>query len=394
MATDFELWVRFFRHAELYSVDIPLAAFRYRHGQRSQVFRETYEAEAFKVLRQEFERLDPIFRQTYAALLPERPTTLSEEAVMRMDRALSVRDPVTITRAALSNHRTNSSKITAAAAHPEKLSQSVFAVDDLTELEDIHVGETSFIFSHLSDIRPNIIQLLENEVVFVSDDAIDQFERFSRPPTYFACFDREALFQRRASIDETLFENLGVTAFFPAQLESNLSLEKKVPVRTIIPPGPGRYFVGKMTAREDKTFETLAAQVKISSMMGCQQAVIVCDERESEALSGIAKLAKQLCEDLDMHLKFVTSQELVESELLRDRNRARWPRQNTMAKLLKSRALSRGKVRAPMGRSAEVAPRAGSKWYSSSAHRLGVWFPKLFLFLQTLRRRLTGNRMK
>lgn len=32
---DFELWTRFFRHAELYGVDVPLAAFRRRAGQNS-----------------------------------------------------------------------------------------------------------------------------------------------------------------------------------------------------------------------------------------------------------------------------------------------------------------------------------------------------------------------
>ncbi len=35
LAADFELWSRFFRHAPLYCVDSPLAAFRQRPGQRS-----------------------------------------------------------------------------------------------------------------------------------------------------------------------------------------------------------------------------------------------------------------------------------------------------------------------------------------------------------------------
>lgn len=51
LAADFDLWARFFKHAELYAVETPLGGFR-RHGdQRSSLLRETYERESGEILR-------------------------------------------------------------------------------------------------------------------------------------------------------------------------------------------------------------------------------------------------------------------------------------------------------------------------------------------------------
>jgi glycosyltransferase involved in cell wall biosynthesis len=49
-AGDFELWLRFFAHAELYSLDSPLAAHRVHVGQKTEVL-DAYVAEASDVLR-------------------------------------------------------------------------------------------------------------------------------------------------------------------------------------------------------------------------------------------------------------------------------------------------------------------------------------------------------
>lgn len=46
LAGDFDLWMRFFGHAELYTVRTPLGVFRSHSGQRSRTFREQYVEEA------------------------------------------------------------------------------------------------------------------------------------------------------------------------------------------------------------------------------------------------------------------------------------------------------------------------------------------------------------
>lgn len=50
LAGDFELWLRFFEHAELYAVDAPLAAFRVHGGQKTAGGFEAYATEARMVL--------------------------------------------------------------------------------------------------------------------------------------------------------------------------------------------------------------------------------------------------------------------------------------------------------------------------------------------------------
>ena len=52
-AADLELWARFFLHTQLYSVKVPLGAFRLRPGkQLSSIFKEEYEKEADNILKQ------------------------------------------------------------------------------------------------------------------------------------------------------------------------------------------------------------------------------------------------------------------------------------------------------------------------------------------------------
>lgn len=50
LAADFELWSRFFRHAELWSASAPLGAFRRHSGQLSSLHRDAYLAEARRAL--------------------------------------------------------------------------------------------------------------------------------------------------------------------------------------------------------------------------------------------------------------------------------------------------------------------------------------------------------
>ena len=58
LAVDFELWMRFFRHARLHTVDALLGAFRRREGQRSAVLLDDYLMEVEVVTRRERALLD------------------------------------------------------------------------------------------------------------------------------------------------------------------------------------------------------------------------------------------------------------------------------------------------------------------------------------------------
>lgn len=51
IAADFELWARFYSHAELYGVGVPLAGFRQHHTQKTGSQMEAYRREAEAILR-------------------------------------------------------------------------------------------------------------------------------------------------------------------------------------------------------------------------------------------------------------------------------------------------------------------------------------------------------
>jgi glycosyltransferase involved in cell wall biosynthesis len=51
VAADFELWQRFFQHAELYAVDTPLAGFRQHGDQKTNQLKNEYQREAMDILR-------------------------------------------------------------------------------------------------------------------------------------------------------------------------------------------------------------------------------------------------------------------------------------------------------------------------------------------------------
>lgn len=105
VANDFELWARFFQHAELYSVDRLLGCFRVRNGQRSVIHLPRYLKEAESVLQRELDQLEPAFRQAHRSLLPDRPLRLSPERLRAQEDMLAAQDPPVITSAALRSGR-------------------------------------------------------------------------------------------------------------------------------------------------------------------------------------------------------------------------------------------------------------------------------------------------
>jgi hypothetical protein len=53
LAADFDLWRRFFRHAQLYTAQLPIGFFRQREMQRSQLFLAEYHREAYRGIQEE-----------------------------------------------------------------------------------------------------------------------------------------------------------------------------------------------------------------------------------------------------------------------------------------------------------------------------------------------------
>lgn len=101
VANDFELWARFFRHAELHTVDRMLGCFRIRPGQRSVEQSRAYEDEAQRVLACELGALDPAFKAARSDVLPSRPVRLDPIEKAAREAELSRDDPAIIEMADL-----------------------------------------------------------------------------------------------------------------------------------------------------------------------------------------------------------------------------------------------------------------------------------------------------
>ncbi|MEQ8403750.1 MAG: glycosyltransferase family 2 protein [Oceanicaulis sp.] len=99
VANDFELWARFFRHAELYTVDRMLGCFRVRPGQRSVDQRRAYEREARAVLSRELAQLEAPYRDARADIIPHAPGTLNAADRRALEDRLRRDDPPIIAMA-------------------------------------------------------------------------------------------------------------------------------------------------------------------------------------------------------------------------------------------------------------------------------------------------------
>ncbi|HOK65214.1 MAG TPA: glycosyltransferase [Anaerohalosphaeraceae bacterium] len=102
LAGDLELWMRFFRYADLFTAETYLGAFRYHTGQKTADFLEQYnrEAEAFlEAERQEYEKQPPELRPP----LRPAPPPISELEISRYLRTLPSVKPKKTVQVASSN---------------------------------------------------------------------------------------------------------------------------------------------------------------------------------------------------------------------------------------------------------------------------------------------------
>ena len=76
LAADFELWARFFKHADLYAVAVPLAGFRQHSEQRTTLLGKSYVVEAVRALRMHGGRPYGILESKGQALIDRLPSVL------------------------------------------------------------------------------------------------------------------------------------------------------------------------------------------------------------------------------------------------------------------------------------------------------------------------------
>ncbi len=242
LANDFELWCRFFRHAELHTVDRHLGCFRVRPGQRSIVFKSRYESEARDILKRELEAVEPEFRDAFGALLPDTPMTLDGETRRSRHGELSVCDPPIISPASPNprRHASRSGPVDTRAftdALERARAPSVFE-----RFAGVHTGQRCFIMGNDPSLSHIDLDLLGGETVFACDSVHQLFDRISWLPTYYACTDPQVLSDQTSHIRAMLTQHPAIVAFFPVELQETAGEQRRYPTRVIVPTGHNRFY--------------------------------------------------------------------------------------------------------------------------------------------------------
>ena len=242
LANDFELWCRFFRHAELHTVDRHLGCFRVRPGQRSIVFKARYESEAKDILKRELDAVEPEFRAAFGALLPDAPVTMDEKTRLARHAELAACDPPVI-RPANINRKVRTSRTAPIDTRPfANALERARAPSLLERFKGIHSGQRCFIMGNGPSLNRTDLGLLEGETVFACNSAFLLFDRINWRPAYYTCVDSRVLPDRASDIAAMMANDPSITAFFPAEVEEHVGEQRRYPTRAIIPTDRNRFY--------------------------------------------------------------------------------------------------------------------------------------------------------
>ena len=292
LANDFELWARFFRHADLYTVDRMLGCFRLRPGQRSVDSHALYKREVHEILQRELDMLDPKFRKTSGGLIASSPRELIEDEREALDPLLRVLDPPIIRMGAV--RRNN---FIAQAAGGAQLGQGLRTPEpasDLSALKDKHRGQRCIILGNGPSLNQTDLSLLDGETVFACNAIHLLFDRIDWRPAYYTCVDSQVLPDRAADIEAMLAASPAMTAFFPAEIQIHGGDRRRMKGRDVIADGPNRYFFneepGELDALPESMFSldaesrvvqphTVAiTMMQLAAHMGfCELVLVGCD---------------------------------------------------------------------------------------------------------------------
>lgn len=288
VANDFDLWRRFFRHADLHTVDRHLGCFRVREGQRSIKFKDLYEREIVSILDEELNGLDPEFKNAFDLLLPATANASPSAAAISADPRYAICDPAIIT----SGEALGWSKTTAkrsAAKYGIALAPS-----NLSRFRNKHKGERCFIMGNGPSLNKMDLSLLENETVFGCNGVFLLFDRISWRPKYYACVDTRVLPDRASEINQMLKENPQMHGFFPVALQDHSGEMKKRATRIILPSAHNRWYFNERPNSADnlphsmfsfdineavvQPFTVAITMLQIAAYMGFTEIVLIgCD---------------------------------------------------------------------------------------------------------------------
>lgn len=241
VANDFDLWRRFFRHAELHAVDRHLGCFRIRGGQRSTIFRSRYEDEIRSILDEELNGLEPDFRSAFSELLPTSADRLRSVTEIADDKRFAICDPPVVRPGEAFGWSIKSDIPTVAAGVAMPIWQAAVP-SDLRRFKDLHKGERCFVMGNGPSLNQTNLSLLDGETVFACNAVFLLFDRIAWRPRYYACVDSRVLPDRAAEIGAMLDENPSMQGFFPTFIQDHAADRRRRATKMIVAPDHNRHF--------------------------------------------------------------------------------------------------------------------------------------------------------
>jgi glycosyltransferase involved in cell wall biosynthesis len=287
VANDFALWARFFRFAELHTVNRPLGCFRVRGGQRSILLKRRYESEARAALSEEWRALEAPLKEEARPLLPRAVWARKPPSSVRRDVRYAQYDPPIIRRDAGDARAQPKRRATAGVSRAT-------APDDLSSFRNIHRNERCFVMGNGPSLNQMDLNRLDGQIVFACNSAFLLFPRISWRPRYYTCVDSRVLPDRAVEIDEMLSLNPGTIGFFPAVIQEHTGQKRRSPARFVVSAGANRYFFNETSnstenlphsmfsydidANVVQPFTVAITMLQIAAYMGFREIVLIgCD---------------------------------------------------------------------------------------------------------------------
>ena len=238
LAVDFDLWLRFFRHARLYTVQEALGAFRTRKGQRSSIYQAEYEEEVLRLIDKEYLLLSPRYKEQYRDILPSkaRTVTYADRSTLPTSAGTEDLQPIRFDgsrKAYVDPNPTSSRRVIPRAS----IVGSVQAMQSptLASLRDQHRGKRIFLMGNGPSLNKMDLELLKGEYVFGCNGCFLLFDRISWRPQFYTCVDTRVLPDRAPDIRSMHARYPEMQMFFPSILRTYDGSGRRTKTQDLIP---------------------------------------------------------------------------------------------------------------------------------------------------------------
>lgn len=243
LATDGELWLRFFRSARLYPIATRLGSFRIRAGQRSADI-AAYHSEMIRAIEAERSQLSEGYRSFYADVLEYRLQVRSRAEVNTIGGNIGAEDVKLMLPATDDPERfiDENGPLEPRIRVASSASSRQRSASSLAAFRDKHIGKRCIIMGNGPSLNKMDLSVFGDEIVFAANSVFLLFDRINWRPRYYACVDTRVLPDIASEVEKMHADNPAMTLFFPNELRLYDGTGRSLDTRQIVRPAPNRYY--------------------------------------------------------------------------------------------------------------------------------------------------------